>query len=101
MYLTIDGLSTHPTSAAYWLKKGSVMCYHVWLMMHVKDPKLYAVRVGYCVLCPCSLHVLNREINISQQKISSFFITSPFFKEKNVQKDEILKISLSFSSATF
>ena len=45
-----------PASAADWFNKGFVMCYHVYVIMHVKDPELSVIRVGHCVqlicLCP-------------------------------------------------
>ena len=48
------------------------MCYHVYVIMHVKDPWLSFVRVGYHVplasfcLSLYSLHVLNRDVNMIQ-----------------------------------
>ena len=37
-----------PTSADDWFNKGRSMCYHFYVIMHVKDPWLSVVRVGYC-----------------------------------------------------
>ena len=50
-------------------KNVNIMCYHVHVIMHVKDLYLSAIRVGHCVLfagfCMSlySLQVLNRDIN--------------------------------------
>ena len=50
------------------------MCAHVYVIMHVKDPKLSVLRVGQVVLLAgfClslySLHVLNRDVNMMQRK---------------------------------
>ena len=38
------------SSAANWFIKGCAMCYHVYMIMHVKDPQLFLVRVGHGVL---------------------------------------------------
>ena len=46
------------------------MCYHVYVILHVKDPQLSFARVQHCVPLPgfClalySLHVLNRDVSI-------------------------------------
>ena len=54
------------------------MCYHVCVIMHVKDPCLSVVRVGHCVplagfcLSLYSLHVLNMDVNMTQT-IKSYF----------------------------
>ena len=42
-------LNQSPGSDADGFKKGSAMCYHVYVTMHVKDPLLSVVRVGNCV----------------------------------------------------
>ena len=48
------------------------MCFHVYVIMHVKDPLLSVVRVGHHVplagfyLSLYSLHMLNRSINMIQ-----------------------------------
>ena len=48
------------------------MCYHVCIMMHVKDPYLSVVRVGHCFslagfcLSLYDLHALNRDDNMIQ-----------------------------------
>ena len=50
-----------------------VMCYHVYVIMHAKDPQLFVVRVGHCVsladvcLPLYNLHVMNRDVNIIQK----------------------------------
>ena len=38
------------TIAADWFIKCPAMCYHIYVMMHVKDPQLSVVRVGHCVI---------------------------------------------------
>ena len=66
-----------PASAANWFHKGRAMCYHVLVIMHVKDPQLSVIRVGHRVplagfcLSLCSLHVLNRDVNMIQTYIST------------------------------
>ena len=71
-----------PASAADWFNKGRAMCSHVCVIMHVKDPELFVVRVGRCVslagrcLSLYSLHMLYRDVNMIQTKASqlhSFF----------------------------
>ena len=66
-------LSTHLTSAADWFTKGHAMCYHVYVMMYVKDPWLAVVRVGhraplagFC-LSLYGLHVNGRDVNMIKQ----------------------------------
>ena len=55
--------------------KGRSMCYHVYVITHVKDPELSVVRLGhrvklagFCLSLNC-LHVLNMDVNIIQTKI--------------------------------
>ena len=54
------------------VKKRPSMCYHVCIIMHVKDPWLSVVRVGHCVplagfcLSLYDLHALNRDANMIQ-----------------------------------
>ena len=61
-------LSTCSTGAADRFTKGRTMCYHVYVIMHVKDPQLSVVRVGHRVplvgfcLSLYVLHVLSRDI---------------------------------------
>ena len=45
---SISILLTCPTSAANWFNKGRAMSYHVYVIIHVKDPDLSVVRVGHC-----------------------------------------------------
>ena len=48
------------------------MCYHIYVMMHVKDPQPSVVRVGHCVplvglyLSLYNLCALNRDVNMTQ-----------------------------------
>ena len=48
------------------------MCNHVYMIMHVNDPKLSVVGVGHCAplagfcLSIYSLHVLTRDVNMVQ-----------------------------------
>ena len=45
------------------------MCYHIYVLMHVKDPQLYVIKVEHCVPLagvPISLYVLNRDVNMVQ-----------------------------------
>ena len=57
-----------------WFTKGSAMYYHVYVIMHVKEPQLPVVRVGhhFPLACFClslySLHVLYRDVNMIQTK---------------------------------
>ena len=75
-----------PASATDWFMKGRVMCYHVYVIMHVKDPELSVVRVGHCVplagfgLSLYSPHVLNRDINMTKKtsKCAICIILAPF-----------------------
>ena len=59
-----------PASAIDWLIKGHAMCYHVYVIIHVKDPRPSVLRVGHFVplagfcLSLYSLHVLNRGVNM-------------------------------------
>ena len=63
-------LLTCPANATDWFIKGSAKCYHVYVIMHVKDPQLFVIRVGHRVLLagsclsPCNLDVLNRTVNM-------------------------------------
>ena len=69
--LTIHLLSVHhwlsPARATDWFNKGHAMCYHVYVIMHVKDTDLSVVRDGHCVplagfcLSLYSLHMLNKQ----------------------------------------
>ena len=59
-----------PSCAANWFIKNYAVCYDIYLIMHVKDPKLSAIRVGnqvpltaFC-LSLYSLHILNRDVNM-------------------------------------
>ena len=61
-----------PASTDDWFTKGHSMCYHFYVLMHVKDPWLSVVRVGHRVplagfsLSLYSLHMLDRDVNIIQ-----------------------------------
>ena len=61
-----------PISADDRFMKGQSMCYHVYMILHVKDPLLSVVGVGHRVplagfcLSLYSLHVLNRDVNMIQ-----------------------------------
>ena len=61
-----------PASAAGWFIQGCAMCYHVYVIMHVKDPYLCVIGVGHCVMLAdfCfplySLQVLYKDVNIIQ-----------------------------------
>ena len=39
-----------PISATEWFTKGHVMCYNVYVIMHVKDSQLSVIRVGHYIL---------------------------------------------------
>ena len=47
-------LTTHLLSECHrladWFVKDGAMCYHVYVIMHVKDLSPSVVRVGFCVL---------------------------------------------------
>ena len=64
------------------------MCYHVHVIMHVKDPKQSVVSVGHRVsladfcLSLYSLHVLKMDVNIFSNK----YIFFPFQMQMNVQQ---------------
>ena len=68
-------LSTCSTSAADWFTEDRTICYHVYVIMHVKDSKLSVVIVGhrhlvagFCLfLLVYSLLVPNRDPNVSKQ----------------------------------
>ena len=59
-----------PASTTNWFNKGRAMCYHVYVVMHVKLPQLSGERVGHRVPLACfnlslySLQALNRDVNI-------------------------------------
>ena len=61
-----------PAGADDWFTKGRVMCYHVYMIMHVKYPLHSVLRVGHHVLSAgfwlslYSLHMLKRDVNIIQ-----------------------------------
>ena len=40
---------TCPASVADWFNNGRAMCYYVCVILHVNDPYLSVLRVGYCV----------------------------------------------------
>ena len=42
-------LLTHQASVADWCNKSHAMCYHVYVILHVKDPQLSVLRVRGCV----------------------------------------------------
>ena len=75
-------LLTCSTSAANWFNKDCAMCYHLYVTMRVKDPKLSVVRVGHRVplsgicLSPCSLHVLKEDSNMIQTNSTTSCLTS-------------------------
>ena len=58
------------------------MFYHVYVIMHVKDPSLSVIRVGHHVLLAgfClslyGLHALNRDVNVIQTNKSSRLISN-------------------------
>ena len=60
------------TGYSNWFTKGRVMCFHLHVIMHVKDPRLSVIRVGHCIplavfcLSLYSLHVLIRDVNMIQ-----------------------------------
>ena len=78
-----------PASAADCFNKDRAMCYHVYVIMHVKDPLLSVVRVGHCVpladLCLSlhSLHVLNRDVNMIQTNKLSRYVGTRLYECKN------------------
>ena len=37
-WISADMLSAYPTSAADWFTKGCAICYHIYVIMLVKDP---------------------------------------------------------------
>ena len=51
------GHSLAPKSATDWFTEACVMCYHIYVIMHIKDP--YS-----------SLHALNRDVNIIKKNTS-------------------------------
>ena len=61
-------LSTRPTSVADWFIEGSAMCYHVCVILHIKDSLLSVPLADFCLYL-YSLHVLNREVYMIQLMI--------------------------------
>ena len=65
-------LSTSPHQCQRLVHQRLSMCYHVYVIMQVKDPYLSVVTVRHCApladfrLSLYSLHVLNRDINMIQ-----------------------------------
>ena len=65
-------LPTCPASVIDWFNKDPVMCYHIYMTMHVKDPLLYTIRVRHRVMLAgfwlslYSLDVLNRNASMIQ-----------------------------------
>ena len=59
-----------PSSATDWFVKGCAMCYHVYVILYVKDLQLYILKVGHHVpvagicLSLCSLHLLHSDITV-------------------------------------
>ena len=43
-------LYTCPDSAANWYNKGCALCYHVYVILHVKDPHLFVIKIEHCIL---------------------------------------------------
>ena len=39
-----------PAIVTDWYTKDSTMCYHAYVIMHVKDAKLFVIRLGHHVL---------------------------------------------------
>ena len=41
---SLEGYDLRPPVPHNWIIKGSAMCYHVCVVMHVKDPQLFFVK---------------------------------------------------------
>ena len=62
-------LPTFSVNTALWCNKDCAWCYYLYVIMHAKDPQLFAIRIGHCFpmtgFCLiCSMHVLNGEVKM-------------------------------------